>query len=197
MSPMGPGCVRTFAGQKCTELFSPLSLPNVRSSGQRRALLSIVGFMRRRLLLGLSGGCRAWRALQQRAQSGCRFVNQGLLVAIEHFIAHWGYEGTRLTPATLTQFRQLLHDGLGDGACLRYGHDLLCRNRTHLCVGEPWIDKSLECRLKVFARSIYPPEAKSAECFQHIEKDRHRQWRRLWSSEDCRERSLGVPLRAA
>src|SRR5262245_17448640 len=50
----------------------------------------------------------------------------------------------------------------------------LCWNCTHLCVGEHGIDELLEGRFELLACRIDPPEAKSAECFQYIEKDGHR-----------------------
>jgi hypothetical protein len=47
------------------------------------------------------------------------FVNQGLLIAIERFVAHRSDKGTRLTLATGAQFHQSVQDGLGGDASLR------------------------------------------------------------------------------
>ena len=50
--------------------------------------------------------------MEQRAHGGRRFVDQGLLMAIEHFITHGDDNRARLTLATGAQFHQSLHDGL-------------------------------------------------------------------------------------
>ena len=54
------------------------------------------------------------------------------------------------------------------------GHHTLCWKCTHLCMGEPGIDKLLQGRLKLLPRRIDPPETKSAECLQGVEKNGHR-----------------------
>jgi hypothetical protein len=45
----------------------------------------------------------ALRAMEQGAQSGGRLVDQGLLVAVEHFIAHRGDERARLPLAACAE----------------------------------------------------------------------------------------------
>src|SRR4029077_8423364 len=58
---------------------------------------------------------------------------RGGSVAVIHFIAHGGDEGVCLALAAGAQCPQPLHEGLGGGASFRRGHDLLSRNRPHLC----------------------------------------------------------------
>jgi len=97
-------------------------------------------------------------------------IYQALLVAIEHFISHWGDKRVRLAVAMSAQFQQSIHDRLGGSALLRPGRYVLCRKLADLCMRELRINKGLECCLKRRARGIDPPETVPAEYLQFIEK---------------------------
>jgi len=94
------------------------------------------------------------RALQQCAHGRGRVIDQGLLIPIEHLVAHRGYERVRLALTTRAKSPQPLHDMLCCGAGLGRGHDNRGRQLAELCMREFRIDKPFELGLEPLAGGV-------------------------------------------